>query len=354
MRKFGLLLVLLATLLLAAVPTFAQDQKTIAEIVVGMAGAADKAEFKTLLAVVQAADPMFLEALSNKEANLTVFAPTDAAFGDLFKALNAKPEDVLKNKGLLDAVLAYHVVPGARFEAAAVTKLNGAILGTVLPENALAVKVDGGKVMINDAEVAQADVAASNGIVHVINKVLVPADVNKIAEEMNKMMEMTPEAGAAEIKSIAGTVVASAGMADKPEFKTLLAAVQAADPMVLKTLDGAGYYTVFAPTDAAFEAALKALNTTADKLLADKATLTNVLAYHVVPGHFSAETVMAVAKDAADGVKVATLLPGSTVTVMVKDGKVMVDGATVVAADVHATNGIIHVIDQVILPPASN
>jgi uncharacterized surface protein with fasciclin (FAS1) repeats len=110
---------------------------------------------------------------------------------------------------------------------------------------------------------------------------------------------------------------------------------------------------VFAPTDAAFAAALTSLNTTADALLADKANLTNILLYHVVPGKFSAATVIAAAGTSTDGVKVATLLPGTTVTLKVVDGKVMVNDATVTAADVAVSNGVVHVIDKVILPPQS-
>jgi uncharacterized surface protein with fasciclin (FAS1) repeats len=354
MRKLSFLLVI-AALLLAVVPAFAQDAtaeptadmamggQTIGELAMG------NADLSTLVAAVQAADPAFLQTLTDANANVTVFAPTNAAFEDLLKNLNMTAEQLLANKALLDVVLAYHVVP-AKFDAAAVSKLDGALVGTMLPENALTIKVADGKVMVNDATVTTADVMASNGIVHVIDKVLVPADAAKLAEQMSAMMEATPEAMAAAPKSIAETVVASTTAAT-PEFKTLLAAVQAADPAVLATLSGAGEYTVFAPTDAAFAAALTSLNTTADALLADKANLTNILLYHVVPGKFSAATVIAAAGASADGVKVATLLPGTTVTLKVVDGKVMVNDATVTAADVAVSNGVVHVIDKVILPP---
>jgi transforming growth factor-beta-induced protein len=349
MRK---ILLVIAALMLAVVPAFAQDAtaepmsgQTIGELAMG------NADLSTLVAAVQAADPAFLQALTDANANLTVFAPTNAAFEELLKNLNVSAEQLLGNKALLDVVLAYHVVP-AKFDAAAVTKLDGALVGTVLPENALTIKVADGKVMVNDATVTAADVMASNGIVHVIDKVLVPADAAKLAEEMSMMMEATPDAMAAAPMSIAETVVASTTAAT-PEFTTLLAAVQAADPAVLATLSGAGEYTVFAPTDAAFAAALTSLNTTAEALLADQANLTNILLYHVVPGKFSAATVIAAAGASADGVKVATLLPGTTVTLKVVDGKVMVNDATVAAADVAVSNGVVHVIDQVILPPQS-
>ncbi|MBK8027637.1 MAG: fasciclin domain-containing protein [Chloroflexi bacterium] len=186
------------------------------------------------------------------------------------------------------------------------------------------------------------DVMASNGIVHVIDAVLLPPAMEDMGDGMGEMME---PAG-----NIAEVVIAAAG-AEAPEFTTLLAAVQAADPAILATLTGAGPYTVFAPTDAAFTAALEALGITAEQLLADVETLTSVLAYHVVPGHFASPTVVAVA-GAEGGATIATALAGTTVNVSLDGESVKVNDATVVTVDVHASNGIIHVIDAVILPPS--
>ena len=330
----------------ALLPAAAQDEPgTIADIVVA-SSSAETPEFTVLLAAVQAADPAIIALLSNPDANLTVFAPTDAAFAAALEALGVSAEELLGNTALLNQVLMYHVVPG-RFDAAAVTALDGALLGTTLNETALAVSLDGESVKINDATVVAADVAASNGIVHVIDAVLLPPMGEAPADDM-ATEEAMDDMGLMETGTIADVVVGSTS-AETPEFTILLAAVQAADPSILATLSGAGPYTVFAPTDAAFAAALEALGVTAEELLANTELLNTVLAYHVVPGHFAAETVIAVAGEA--GANVATLLPGSSVSIMVVDGAVMVNDATVVAADVHASNGIVHVIDAVLLPP---
>lgn len=357
MRKFFFALVVMALAFAVAAPTFttrAQD-KTLLEI------AAGNPDFSTLVAAVTAADPAFVAALGNKDISLTVFAPTNAAFEALLKALNVSAADLLKNTDLLNAVLAYHVTPGL-FLSPAVVGLDGAVLGTSLPDagvtkdafpvNALAIKVADGKVSIatssgGTSNITAVDVKASNGVIHVIDAVLVPGE----SAEMSAMMEATPDAMAAMEKapSVAGVVVAST-KASTPEFTVLLAAVQAADPVVLRVLDTEGPITVFAPTDAAFAAALKALNVTAEALLADKAGLTGILAYHVVSGEFKAATIVAAA--AKGPIKVATWA-GSTVEISVKDGKVMVNSATVAAADVAASNGVIHVIDAVLLPPAA-
>lgn len=124
-------------------------------------------------------------------------------------------------------------------------------------------------------------------------------------------------------------------------FTTLVAALQAAD--LVTTLQGPGPFTVFAPTDAAFA---KLPAGTVETLLADKAALSAILTYHVVAGSVTAGQVIA-----ANGAKPATV-NGQTVDVVVRDGKVYVNGAQVTTADIRASNGVIHVIDTVLLPPA--
>lgn len=123
------------------------------------------------------------------------------------------------------------------------------------------------------------------------------------------------------------------------QFKTLVAAVQAAG--LVEALQGAGPFTVFAPTDAAFA---KLPAGTVEALLKDPKALGDILLYHVLPGEVKASAV-------ADGL-VAKTLQGSTVAFKVMDGKAMINGANIVATDVLASNGVIHVIDSVILPPA--
>ena len=126
------------------------------------------------------------------------------------------------------------------------------------------------------------------------------------------------------------------------EVPTLMAAVQAAG--LVDTLKSEGPFTVFAPTEAAFAAALEALGLTAAELLADVETLTAVLTYHVVPGRVMAGDVVG-----AMAMPVATV-NGAEISVTEDAGSVIINDATVVAADIEASNGVIHVIDQVLLP----
>jgi uncharacterized surface protein with fasciclin (FAS1) repeats len=120
-------------------------------------------------------------------------------------------------------------------------------------------------------------------------------------------------------------------------FTTLVTAVQAAG--LVDTLKGEGPFTVFAPTDAAFA---KVPAATLEALLADKAALAGVLTYHVVPGKVMAKDVVSLSQ--------ATTVQGQNVMIEVRDGKVFIDNAQVVITDVAASNGVIHVIDTVILP----
>lgn len=132
-------------------------------------------------------------------------------------------------------------------------------------------------------------------------------------------------------------VAANAG-----QFNTLIAAVKAAG--LVETLQGAGPFTVFAPTDAAFARLPKG---TIEALLNDKENLTAILTYHVVSGKVMAADIIK-----SGGAEPATI-NGAEVSVTIRDGKVYVDGAQVTAADIQASNGVIHVIDAVMMPPVA-
>ena len=126
------------------------------------------------------------------------------------------------------------------------------------------------------------------------------------------------------------------------DFSLLLAAVTAAD--LAGTLSGDGPFTVFAPNDAAITASLEAMNMTVEDLVADTAMLTQILTYHVVAGEVLAEAVV--------GMTSATTLQGADIAIEVVDGAVVLNGKTnVIATDVMASNGVIHVIDSILMPP---
>ena len=336
--------------------------------------------FPTLVAAVQAAG--LVDVLSG-EGPFTVFAPTEEAFAAALDALGLSAEDLLADTELLTAVLTYHVLPVAA-PAEVVVTLDGQNVATVGGAE-VAITVDGATVMVNDATVVAADIEASNGIIHVIDTVLLPpmpeleaADDMGESEATDDMgeseatddmgeseatddmgeSEATDDMGESEATDDMGESEATDDMGESEApgtvvevavasgaFPTLVAAVQAAG--LVDVLSGEGPFTVFAPTEEAFAAALDALGLSAEDLLADTELLTAVLTYHVLPVAAPAEVVVTL-----DGQNVATV-GGAEVAITVDGATVMVNDATVVAADIEASNGIIHVIDTVLLPPAA-
>ena len=270
--------------------TFAFAQhKTIVETAV------EAGSFTTLVTAVQEAG--LVDVLSGP-GPFTVFAPTDEAFAEIpAETLNA----LLQDKEKLTSVLTYHVVAGNLLGAQVVRK-NSII---TLQRGAMSVDISDG-IKVDDANIIETDIRASNGRIHVIDKVLMP-------------------------KNIVETAV-GAGI-----FTTLVTAVQEAG--LVDVLSGPGPFTVFAPTDSAFA---KVPASVLNDLLADKEQLTQVLTYHVVPGKLMAEDVVAM-----DKIKT---LQGNEITVNYDCSGVMVDNALVVNTDIVASNGVIHVIDGVILP----
>lgn len=287
----------------------------------GMADIVDTAVaaggFTTLVAAVEAAG--LVDTLKG-EGPFTVFAPTDEAFAALpagtVEALLADPE------GQLTQILLYHVVPGKVMS----TDLSDGMTADTAQGSPVTFTVADGKVMVNAANVVAADIEASNGVIHVIDQVILPPDAAASEESAADSMA-APAGNIAEVAAAAGN------------FTTLLAAVEAAG--LVDDLTGEGPFTVFAPTDEAF-AALPA--GTIDTLLADpEGALRDILLYHVVSGKV-------MSGDLSDGMTADTL-QGAPITFTIADGAVKVNGANVVAADVEASNGVIHVIDAVILPP---
>ncbi len=178
MRKTTLMLFALIALVVGgiATPSFAQDGETIAEI------AAGNPDFATLIAAVSLADPSIGEALSS-EGELTVFAPTNEAFAATLEELGLEATDILANQELLNTILLYHVVEG-EFFAEDVIALETAQVATLQGED-ISIRVRSGGVQINQANVIATDVDASNGVIHVIDRVLVPESVLRalLAEE---------------------------------------------------------------------------------------------------------------------------------------------------------------------------
>lgn len=282
--------------LLAAVRPSLAGQKDIVETALG-AGS-----FKTLATALTKAD--LVETLKGK-GPFTVFAPTDDAFAKLPKKTL---QDLLKpeNRAQLVSILTYHVVPD-RVEASQVVKINKA---KTVNGQQIQIKTTGGKVMIDSANVIKTDIRCSNGIIHVIDSVIMPS--------MDDLVETAVKAG---------------------QFKTLAAALKAGG--LVGALKGDGPFTVFAPTDEAFAKLPKG---TLESLLRpeNKDKLVSILKYHVVSGRVFAEDALKAGK--------AKTLQKSEVWIRISDGKPKVNDATIAKVDIDASNGVIHVIDSVLMP----
>ena len=287
------------------------EPSTIVEIAVA------DGRFGTLVAALEAAD--LVEALSG-EGPFTVFAPTDDAFAALPEGT---VEALLENIPALTDVLLYHVVAGD-VKAADVVTLESA---ETLQGGFLSITVEGDVVRINGAQVVIADIEASNGTIHVIDAVLLPPAPDEAAAEP------TEEPAAEQPGTIVDIAVADG------RFTTLVAAVQAAG--LVDALSGDGPLTVFAPTDDAFAALPEG---TVEALLEDIPALTEILLYHVVAGDVKAADVVTL--------DLAETLQGGSLSISVEGDVVRINGAQVVIADIEASNGTIHVIDAVLLPPA--
>ncbi len=419
--KIIVLMLVLASLLVVPALAGAQDS----DIVDTAVAAGD---FETLVAAVQAAG--LVDALKG-DGPFTVFAPTDAAFAAL---PDGTVEALLKDKEALSNILLYHVVAGEVMAA----DVKDGMTAETLQGSTVKFSVSDDGVKINDANIITTDIKTSNGVIHVIDAVILPpapvqassaapaattASDEKVTNGFVAIPDGATVSGTVEVKAVADdpdfmkwqldvlpfqnadqaiflavgeepasspTVIATIDTTAFPngehdlrlrvvrndsnydeyfvtinidnetaqpaakttaspdivdtavaagDFETLVAAVQAAG--LVDALKGDGPFTVFAPTDAAF-AALP--DGTVEALLKDKEALSNILLYHVVAGEV-------MAADVKDGMTAETL-QGATVQFSVSDEGVKINDANIVTTDIKTSNGVIHVIDAVILPPA--
>lgn len=264
--------------------------------------AVNAGQFKTLATALQAAG--LVETLKG-EGPFTVFAPTDEAFAKVPRETLAellKPE----NKAKLASVLTYHVVAG-KVMAADVVKLTNAV--TVNGQR-VDIRVTEGSVSVDGAVVSKTDIVCSNGVIHVIDAVILPS--------MSNLVETAQKAG---------------------QFGTLIAAAKAAG--LAETLMNDGPFTILAPTDAAFAKLPKG---TVEDLLKpeNKDKLAGILKLHVISGR--------VYSDAVAKMSEAPTISGTKQPIVKSGNSITIGGAKVTSADIDASNGVIHVIDTVILP----
>ncbi len=298
--------VLVAILMFAFVPQFASADDNI------LTTAAAKGSFNTFISLVVAAE--LDEALQDEHASFTVFAPSDNAFAKL----PTETLDALRqpgNRDKLAEILKYHVLP-REISIPSKRPSHGIRSAKTLQGEKLAFNrsgKNGSTVKVNESLVTKANILCSNGRIHVIDSVLIP-------EEDNSLSSVAESAGS---------------------FSTLLAAAEAAG--LVDDLKGDKPLTVFATTDDAF-AALR--ERTLESLLQkeNRDQLASILKYHIVAGSVSAQQAIRAEK--------ATTLAGQKVQFSIREGRLNVNDSAVTANDIEADNGVIHVIDKVLIPSA--
>ena len=334
-RKSLLLLALMLLLSFSVMGVAAQTNDNIVDI------AASNNNFDTVHAAIVAAG--LADTLASADAQYTVFAPTDAAFGnlgeanpDLLAAALADPQ------GALTTVLTYHVVAG-NYSSAELLEM-GTV--TTLQGEELTITTRNDNVFVNDARVVTADVPAKNGVIHAINRVLLPAAVTSDTDATATADNATADDATT---TTTGTTTTTAGVestgdtasktiaeiaAEAGNFTSLLGALEATG--WADTFAEPGNYTVFAPTDDAF-AALGEVNLSQDELEA-------ILLYHVVNDSLTRDQL------ATDDL-VPTLSGGRPLFINRDGGQIIdISGAKLLMTDIQASNGIIHVIDRVMIP----
>lgn len=304
-RVFLLSLVIVAALASCSdkeetTPVIPDAPKTLVDVAV-----ADP-QFSILVSALQKAD---LVNTLKSEGTFTVFAPTNSAFATLFSQLGVTGIDELSAEALRP-ILLNHVVSG-KILSADITSGYVATANNSGPAstNVKVLVLKGSTVTVDGSTVTTADVAASNGVIHVVDQVILPASVVSHAIH-------------------------------NPDFSILVQAVVKAG--LVEALSAEGPFTVFAPTNAAFNNLFSALGVAGiDELSVE--TLTPILLYHVVPGNVLSSQV-------TTGM-VPTLKEGSSLDVVVNGGSVKLNNsANVIAVDVQGTNGVVHAIDAVLLP----
>jgi transforming growth factor-beta-induced protein len=269
---------------------------------------ADQANFSTLTTAVITAE--LLPVLTDPFASLTVFAPTNDAFNDALASLNLTAAQLLASPDLA-SILTYHVLDA---EVLSGTLTNGQLATPINNANTLKITVTStDEVFVNQAQVTTPDVPADNGVVHVLDAVVLPVET-----------------------------VVDIALADQANFSTLTTAVITAELLPALT-DPFASLTVFAPTNDAFNDALAALNLTAAQLLASP-DLASILTYHVLDAEVLSGTL-------TNGQLATPINNANTLKITVTStDEVFVNQAQVTTPDVPADNGVVHVLDAVVLP----
>lgn len=352
MRRYGLLLVVV--LMVLGVASIAQAQSsTLLDII------NTETRYSTLADAIAVADPVVAERLSSAGAT-TVFAPTNQAFFNLAGVFDYTVDALLADTELLTELLLYHMLDGTQTSTTLIAQ-NGRILPTLLDDTALQIVVEGNTIRLNGVSrvASPFDVSASNGILHTVADMIFPFGMETRLEALSGVTVTTPRETRTPVATPnvfpSGNTIAGRLTAD-PLYSTLVEIVSAVSPETVELLNGEDEYTLLAPTNSAFDNLFFSLGITLDEALEMPELLEQIVLYHIIEGTVTSDDLREVA--GAEEATIDTIFDNGT---FVESIRVAIDGndrlvlnevVRVTVPDLEATNGVIHNLNNVLLPQA--
>ncbi|PJF23475.1 MAG: hypothetical protein CUN56_00690 [Phototrophicales bacterium] len=375
MRRFiGLIILILS---LGVVSTTAQVGNTIAEIV------AFTPRYSTLWQAVQLADPIVEETLS-EDGPLTLLAPTNQAFINLAAAFDADLDTLLADRDLLTQLLLYHIVDG-RVTYQDLVEQDGQLINPLLPDTAFRVSVQNGELRLNDVVrvVNPYDLQATNGIIHTVRDMIYPfelqAQLEALADAPSPTRTPAPSGSTdnnsdtndtdgmgggstqafdrSEVETVAtfpSQLTLAGRIFGDPRYSTLALILEEAAPDYARALNAPdAALTLFAPTNGAFDNLFYTLGIDLDNALDNPELLNWIIAYHVVDGVLTAEEIADF-----DGDTLQTIFDNGdfveSIRVAVVGRRITLNEVVQIkSSDLGATNGIMHSVDNVLIPQAA-
>ncbi|MCL4253811.1 MAG: fasciclin domain-containing protein [Anaerolineae bacterium] len=356
MRRY--LFSLLATLFLLTIvaPSTAQTAPTLLDII------NRESRYSTLANAIAAADPVVAERLSSVGAT-TIFAPTNQAFLNLAGLFDYSLDALLADTELLTELLLYHTLDGTQTSATLIAQ-DGRIIRTLLDGTAVLIVIENGTIRLNGVSrvASPFDVSASNGILHTAADMIFPYGMETRLEALSGVTVTTPRPTRTPVVTTDVTVnpfpsgnTIAGRLASDPLYSTLVEIIATVNPDLIETLNGEDEYTLFAPTNSAFDNLFFSLDITLEEALEMPELLEQIVSYHLVEGVVTSDDLRQLVEDEELLVTIfdnGTFVESIRVAIDGNDRLVLNEVVRITVADLDATNGVIHNLNNVLLPQA--
>jgi uncharacterized surface protein with fasciclin (FAS1) repeats len=314
--------------------------------------------YSTLADAIVAADPVVAERLSSAGAT-TIFAPTNQAFLNLAGVFDYSLDALLADTDLLTEILLYHMLDGTQTSTALIA-LDGRIIRTLLENTAMQIVLDNGTIRLNGVSrvASPFDQSASNGILHTAADMIYPFGMETRLEALSGITVTTPRPTRTPVATpnvfASGNTIAGRLVAD-PLYSTLVEIVSVASPETVDLLNGEDEYTLLAPTNSAFDNLFFSLGITIEEALEMPELLEQIVLYHIIEGVVTSDDILALIEEEETLETIfdnGTFVESIRVALDGNDRIVLNEVVRVTIADLEATNGVIHNLNNVLLPQA--